>query len=168
MHLECDDRRFSVPDITEEPLTKTLTTREISELIDRVENDLEFQRQFGFWVLHHCASDIYDAFSVWKGKKYHELVYSSLPEWSKFLVDLLNNTSEPFFTHKDLQRLYQRDTGNNSQIMAGRSKISDFLKNYKVGDLPVGYATTKDGLWGVCPRVVNTDLVSGIEDYEID
>lgn len=146
MHLESDDRRFSVPDTTEIELTKSMTKAEIKELNERIEEDLEFQRQFGFWIYHHGKNKKYDANYIWKGKKYDRLVYSSLSEWAKFLVDKLQQADyEEEFSYSDLKKQYKMAQADSTATLAGRTKIEDLLKNFKIEGRPVGevYRTSK-------------------------
>ena len=149
MHIECDDRRFSVMDLTDKDLTESMSLAEISEFQDLLENDIEYQRQVGNWVFHYCDLKGFDAWTVWKGQRYEELVFQSLPEWGKFLVDLLKDNPGKRFTHKDLAKRYRKETGDFRSSMAGRPKIEDLLTNLRIEGEEVGYTIKdKDG-WAV-------------------
>ena len=154
MHIESDDRRFSVVDITEKPLRDLMSALEIRELTDAIENDLELQKQFGRWILHKCRSDEYDAYYVWKGPKYHELVYQSLTEWQRYIIELLQDNPQETYSHRDLTRGFSREAGYTNLKMASRAKIADFLKNYREHDELVGMVTKGEtGAWAITGSV---------------
>lgn len=139
MHIESDDRRFSVPDTTEIPLRKSFSAWEIQRLVRYIEEDLDFQRQFGYWIFTKGRSKKYDQFSIWKGPKYNRLVYSSLAEWERFIIELLQESGlGSKFTHRELKRLYTREAGHTNAQMAGKNKIEDLLKNYKIEGQAIG------------------------------
>jgi hypothetical protein len=141
MHIEADDRRFSVPDTTEVPLRKSFSSWEIQRLVRYIEEDLEFQRDFGYWIFLKGRSNKYDQFSIWKGPKYHRLVYTSLAEWERFIIELLQESEHGTkYTHRELKRLYMRESGTANAQMAGKNKIEDLLKNYKIEGQQVGEA----------------------------
>jgi len=166
MFLESNDRRFSVPDITERPLLEVMSMEEVDSLVLGMKEDEDLIRQFGNWVLHSCASENFDKVSIWKGERFFRLVYSSLYMWQKFLVDTVLEGKESFLSLEGLSKGYRKSARDSG---AGRSafprhieKIEDFLKNYRqkginvLGELVV----EEDGGVGVAvnPKFINEEV----------
>jgi len=94
MKLESDDRRFSIIELTTTPLLKVMSEEEVSEIgrlsdapID--EEPCENTVNFFHWLMRQDFSEHFDNNKPFKGKYYHEIVYKSLPQSQKTLVDLI-------------------------------------------------------------------------------
>ena len=95
--LEADDRRFSVPDITTEPLLNDgkklngpFTDGQIYTLIDKLETDLEFQRQFGWYVLSNWNHKEYDNIVPLRDTEtYDILVETTMADWQRSLLRIM-------------------------------------------------------------------------------
>ena len=144
IHIEADDRRFSVPDTTEVPLTEEMTQDQIRQLTYLIENEPQFAHNFGYYIFYRGHSHQYDPFSIWKGPKYERLVYTSLPNWGRFLVDLMRDS--PYgteFEHKQLRRKFSSEFGDYSPFV-GIVKINDLFRNLKLEGRAVAQTIPED------------------------
>lgn len=126
VRLSWDDRRFSVIDLTR---TKLEDAWDRSDIQDLVRIDDEVFSQFAHWIFYRTPKVMVDEFSVWKGSHFYRLCYSSLPEWSKALIDLILSRQYLSYTMSDLKRVYRaRNSGGSIPRI---QKIADFLENYR-------------------------------------
>jgi len=130
MMLEYDERRFSVPEITEVPLIKSWGQDKIDDLMSAME-DPEVQRQFGFWVLYKAKVEHSTPFSVWKGTRFNRIVYVSLAEWKKTIVDTVLSKEHTEISIKDLRKMYKsRVESTNVRFPSNIPRIVSFVENY--------------------------------------
>jgi len=130
MLLEWDERRFSVPEITEIPLLSIWDQDEIDEFVAAMKDPI-VQKQFGFWILHKAKKENATAFSLWKGDRFNTIVYFSLAEWKKTIVDVILSRQEESISVKELKKDYKnRVESTNSRFPAKMKRIESFLEDY--------------------------------------
>jgi hypothetical protein len=123
-----DDRRFSVMDISETKLDEVWTKEKIQELIDAVNcEDSDVMRDFGYWLLYRKPEG--NEFTVYKGKHFYKLCYSSLPEWSRTIIDDI--TTGMYDVMDDISIKISYKDRNPMGRFPHTHKVEDFLKNYK-------------------------------------
>jgi hypothetical protein len=131
LKLEWDDRRFSVPDIA----TKRLKDIWSQDKIDDFHNmftDIEFQRRVGFFIRRQVGASKVDVFAYLTGKRFWEIVYNSLPEWQRVIVDHAVDKTSLTLNLTELRLNYKR-THEGSKIMfpIRNQKVKDFMEDYR-------------------------------------
>ena len=128
MRIAWDDRRFSVADITTKKLDESWKKEDIDELIELInEEDSEIMKQFGYWLLYRIPEG--NEFSVFKGEHFYKLCYSSLPEWSKLMIDEITSGVYDELDDVTLKMAYK--DRNPLGRFPTVHKVEDFLRNYK-------------------------------------
>ena len=127
MRISWDDRRFSVLDITETKLNEVWSKYEIEALIEELEPTSKAMQEFGYWLLYRHAKD--NEFAVFKGKHFYKLCYSSLPEWSRVVIDEVLGAKSDMIDDAQLKMAYKES--NPMGKFPNPHKVEDFLKNYK-------------------------------------
>ncbi len=130
--IECDDRRFAVLDVTKKHLLEVFTEREITDFVadledpnstDVVEYAHYLTKQFGHLSIKNNIHDVY------RGRRFWELVYASLTEWQKIIVDDYTNTDIESKSVSDYYSTKMRNRGLKFPLNV--SKVEDFLVNYR-------------------------------------
>ncbi len=128
MKIEWDDRRFSVMDMTEVKLNEQWHKDEIADLIEAIEDtNHEVIRAFGYWLMYRIP--LGDEFTVYKGHHFYKLCYSSLPEWSRCIIDEV--TSGIYDTLDDITLKMKFKERAPQNRFPHTAKVEDFIKNYK-------------------------------------
>lgn len=132
MRLKWDDRRFSVPDLTVRRLEDIWPKERIDKLYANL-TDLDFQRQVGFYVKKAGASyPNASAFSVLKGERFWRIVYNSLSEWERVILDVAIARQHDSIELSDIKTIYRRRVDGAGKMFPLRiQKIRDFLEEYK-------------------------------------
>jgi hypothetical protein len=160
MYIEFDDRRFSVPELTQLRLEETLTTEEIDALMEEFEDaESEIVGSFGHWLLNRKERSPYGNSEALKSDKFYRLVYVSLAQWQKWLVDEIAKAKD--LGEKELNLTMARKTAErkNTFRIPQYSKVKDFLINYRPQE--------GDQL-GLLKKVDNQEIVyfEGVESEE--
>ena len=132
MKLEWDDRRFSAVDLTDKKLDDVWTSNKIKMFMDIV-NDPSSEEMvgFGYWLLYREPKIMKNAFTVWKGNHFYKLCYTSMPEWAKMIIDeITSGNPKPYYDEAELKMMLKERT-NGMNRFPQRTKVEDFLKNYK-------------------------------------
>jgi hypothetical protein len=127
MRISWDDRRFSVADISETKLNEVWTKEQINALIEELEPTSKTMQEFGYWLLYRNTRD--NEFGVYKGKHFYKLCYSSLPEWSRVVIDEVLSAKSDTIDDAQLKMAYKESNPNGR--FPSPHKVEDFLKNYK-------------------------------------
>jgi hypothetical protein len=130
MLLYWDDRRFSVPDITEKRLEDFWTQEQIDQFVAAMD-DIEFQRQVGFWIKFHGRAEKLHNFHVIRGARYWKIVHNSLPEWQKVIVEAITAGTYETISVRELKDLYRR-RADVSRFPFKAQRIKDFLGSYRL------------------------------------
>lgn len=132
MKIEWDDRRFSVVDLTSVKLEEAWSADKIKYFLDAM-NDPESEeiRGFGYWLLYRKPTVMKTAFSVWKSHHFYRLCYTSMPEWAKMIIDeITTGNPKAYYDEAELKMMLKERT-NGMNRFPQRTKVEDFLKNYK-------------------------------------
>lgn len=132
MKIEWDDRRFSVVDITDKKLEDVWPENKIREFIEIV-NDPQSEEMigFGYWLLYRKPVVMKSPFTVWKGEHFYKLCYTSMPEWAKMIIDeIVSGNPKAYYEETEL-KLMLKERSNGMSRFPQRTKVEDFLKNYK-------------------------------------
>jgi hypothetical protein len=130
MYLVWDDRRFSVPDLTPIRLLDVWSQDKVDEFVELFENDLEFQREVGFWLKQHGKSEDIGKFQWLAGDRFWKIVHHSLPEWQKVIVDAILSREKEEYTVADLKQTYKRRV-DAQKFPFKIQRIADFLDSYR-------------------------------------
>ena len=135
-----EERRFSIPEITEENLANVWSSEKIEELITILKDEeSEELAQFGNWLIEHGAIKNKNEFYCFKGEYYFEILRTSMKEWQKFLVDKLTSKESREYFVKDLSKEFKKHIKDNSDEFsanrayfprADNSSLNVFLKGY--------------------------------------
>ena len=130
LHLESDDRRFSVIKVTDEPLLEIMEDGEVNELISKLTTmDGEMISQIGKYILHRGAKLDYGRIKAYKTERFYELVENSLTGWQKYLFKQINEKN----IDMKLSRVRSKYNQNHSKypMPEADTPILDFLRNYR-------------------------------------
>ena len=146
MHVEWDDRRFSIPDLSGIDLQKIMDEDEINELSQLIKEDnQELAVEWGNYILHR--EPMFAKFKALKGDTFWKLVYVSLKNWQKYLVDKIifgDDYEDNLMEIDTIRSSYKREERGT---FPNRDKVADFLKNYRHngGKSPLGEVVLEDG-----------------------
>ena len=150
MHIESDDRRFSVPQLTNRLLTDTMDIEDIKALSKLIETDEELAYDFGYYIYLHGKDEEMDEFSVLRGTKFFDLAYHSLFEWQKFIVDKILSKDFSEITLKSISRKFVKEKGKFARFPANYKKVEDFLTSYYHGGTQrLAKMSKVDGAWTI-------------------
>ena len=132
MKIEWDDRRFSVVDITDKKLEDVWSNEKIEMFLNIIQDPTcEDMIGFGYWLLYRKPKVMTSAFSVYKGNHFYKLCYTSFPEWSKMIIDLVTQgNSRGYYEEPELKMMF-KDRTNGIHRFPHMTKVEDFIKNYK-------------------------------------
>lgn len=138
--IEWDDRRFSVMDINKTKIDAVWAKDKIALLFEIISNPEAVEiRNFGYWLMYRQPVVMKDAFSYYQGEHFHKLCYTSYPEWAKMIIDEIVERPRAYFEESDLRMLISEKT-NKQHRLPSKSKIEDFLKNYRhQGEFSLGH-----------------------------
>lgn len=99
-YIAYDARKFAPLDLTNDRLEVGMTTSEISELTDKVEDenspdyDLDFVADIAIWVKNNCYRKKWEN-CEYKGKAFWRIAAATAPVWQRSAIDLLYSKSKP-------------------------------------------------------------------------
>jgi hypothetical protein len=127
--LVYDDRRFSYPDLTEKRLRDVWSQDKIDKF-RALFDDIEFLREVGFWLKQHCYVEEYGAFYHLAGERFWKIVYNSLSEWQKVIVEAVLSREKSEYAISDLRAIYKKRV-DAQRFPFKTQKIADFLEDYR-------------------------------------
>jgi hypothetical protein len=131
MHLESDDRRFSVLDLGTTNLNKLWAEKRISEFSEAIKDETsDLVVQFGNYLLEYDPFGEYNKTMPYRGDKYFRLVYQTLSDWQKFLVELVQSKEKDSYDFVELSGRYNRQKTGNFGMPKSYRKLNDFITNY--------------------------------------
>ena len=125
------ERKFTTPTITDKPLLGIWDAEKTTAFVDRFEEDLKFRAQVG-WFFFRYDTDISPHHHGFKGEKFWELLFNSLPNISPFkafLVEYFKNLKlgSPV-TEAQVIREYNSSIGKSGNNRSGT--FSQGLRNW--------------------------------------
>ena len=167
MHFGPEERRFSIPEISENKLDKIWSVEKINALVKELRNpDSDMVAQFGHWVLGNGEIKGKDEFYCYKGAYFFEVLRISMYDWQKFIVDEVTSKKKKVYWVKAIAKLHADAIKEVSPDFKGRvmfpradsSKLVTFLKNYlhegndRIGTLAKTYNSEKGREeWAIIP-----------------
>ncbi len=132
MRVEHDDRRFSVIDLTKDILRVKWGQAKIDSFIELMATS-EFQQQLGYYVLYFPKEKLFQTFDDWRGPHFYRLVYVSLAEWKRTIVDTMISRAANEYDLRDVRATYKvRVDGNGaSKFPTKTQRIREFLEEYR-------------------------------------
>ena len=128
---EPQERRFSVPEVTEQPLTNIYSEEEIEAFCKRIDDPDSVEiAEFGNFLINRVPTHV--AQKPLKGKYFFELCRLSMPEWKTFIIDQIiteGKEGEPIL-NKTLDKLFKRVHGEKAVFPSRRATIQAFLGDY--------------------------------------
>lgn len=127
--FEPDDRKFYCPDLTDSPLGTVLTEEQISGMKDKLENDLEYQAQVGFYFRNY-KTDINPFTTAIKTKTFwrlHDEGVTGFREW--LLAEFRNVPYETVMYPKQLAKDYKKF---DKRGQGGSGRSNGFHPNIRV------------------------------------
>lgn len=129
MLLVWDDRRFSVPDITDIKLLDVWEQSKVDAFVELFD-DLEFLRSVGFWIKQHGRSEEFGTFHFLRGERFWKIVFNSLTEWQKIIVEAVTTGGKAEYSVAELKQTYKRRV-DASRFPFKIQKIGDFVEDYR-------------------------------------
>jgi len=124
--LYSDDRRFSVPEITDVPLNEVFSEDEIEAFVRGFE-DPEYIGAIGNYILN--LEGEFNPNRPYKGEKFYQLMVLSLSEWERFLVEEVTSMKSDKYLLSDLKYDFEEKTGMTR--FPGARRIESFLTQFK-------------------------------------
>lgn len=130
MYVEWDDRRFSVVEMTDTDLRKTMTEQEIQDFCTKKVLDESFLAAVGNFILSKQYNPSFTTHSPLKTKRFYEMAFNSLAIWQKFLVEKWESGSTQV-SLDSVKKDFENKNGKEVVFPANSVKIRDFFKNYR-------------------------------------
>jgi hypothetical protein len=127
-HIDSDDRRFSVLDITEKRLQERFSDNEIDTFVQALRNNPAIIDGIGQYIVANY-DDSFENHIPYKGVKFYELRYWSLPQWKRFIVDLVQSERESYYPIDSVRMEY--DEVHNARIWPTNNTIQKFLDEWR-------------------------------------
>ncbi len=129
VYLANEDRRFSIPDITDSKLEKIWTIKQINTNRKLLE-DPEHMAAFCGWLEEQHPVTDEDRFAVIKGKMYEKIVQASLTDWFRYILEYFDEAEMDFeMDFKDLRAKTNSYIKSQKREMVARLKNVDQLKH---------------------------------------
>lgn len=128
---EPQERRLSVPEVTEKPFLDLYTEDEINDFCQRIKepDSLEIA-EFGNFLLERQPKN--SAQRPLKGKYFFELSRMSMPEWKSFIIDYFINEGEigVGILASSLKKQFIKLHGEESPFVTKKGSYESFLGDY--------------------------------------
>lgn len=122
--LEQDDRRFSVPIITDKPLKDLWGEEGTEKFLSNLE-DPEYMKQFGYWVKLKCAQSGQDKNSCLKTSLFYDICYENLPEYAKIIIEKLTEDDRKSVSYVSLNTKFKE-----LNYLPKKQTVKRFLNTY--------------------------------------
>lgn len=129
--VEAQERRFSVPAITDVPLNKIFSEHEIGEFLkDILDPDSDEIAEFGHFLLNRVPK--YSSQTPLKGDYFMELCRLNLSEWKLFLIDYVieNGEEGKLLFFKDIRKAFNK-INKDAVFPTKQASYETFLDDYK-------------------------------------
>jgi hypothetical protein len=128
---EPQDRRFSVPEVTERPFLDIYDEDEIEAFTTRIkEPDSVEIAEFGNWLLERIPK--HTAIRPLKGRYFFELCRMSMPEWKSFIIEyfITEGVKGVAVPNSVLKKQYFRIHGEDAPFVTRKASVETFLGDY--------------------------------------
>lgn len=127
-HLDSDDRRFSVIDITEHKLLDRFEDSEVDSFVRSLRENPKVIHSIGRYIMDNCDPEFQNHIP-YKGAKFYELRYWSLPQWKRYLVDLITERKEEYYPMEWVKAEYEERT--NIRGFGSNNSVQKFLDEWR-------------------------------------
>lgn len=143
-HIEPNDRKFSVMDMTSETMDARLGRADRIFCWDYVIKDKNFAQAFYNYLEENRTKD-FKATEPYHGPTYKDLIFSTLRDWQVTIVDRITSKEKYYYFIKDIK--------NDIEIKSlGKKKIVDFLDNFRPdNDEKLGSVVIYEGITAIKP-----------------
>ena len=149
-HIDSDDRRFSVLDITSRRLQERFSDNEIDNFIQGLRSNPKIISGIGQYIVANY-DDSFENHVPYKGAKFYELRYWSLPQWRRFIVDIIESRTQPYYTIDHLKMEY--DETHKARVWPSNKTIQQFLDEWRDFDGDkIGNIEKIEGDWCLLPE----------------
>lgn len=128
---EPQERRFSVPEVTEAPLLTVVSEQEVEEFCERIKKpDSVELAAFGNYLLQRKPKNT--ARKPLKGRYFFDLCKLSMPEWKTYIIDFIINEGEigtPIL-NSTMVKKFKKIHGEHAAFATKRGSIETFLGDY--------------------------------------
>jgi hypothetical protein len=133
MHFKWDERRFSVPELTNAQMIDVYTEAQLTEINDKFENDIELHRQFGNWLIYKGKSDKWNSKQPYRDTpRFWEIVHATLSLWEQFIVEKIIKREAGEYELKELKKEFKLLHGDNaSKIPIDIRKFRKLMANFR-------------------------------------
>lgn len=150
-YIAVDSRRFSPMTVTDKPLLTSMTEEEIAEMVGKVREDsgdydVNFVANFGHWILQNGRNLKWGKEEEYKGPKFYELVQTSLSEWRRFTLKMIEETKKSdndyrFKLSEIEEKFYKKLGSKSAKKYPDYGRVINFLKHYRntKGELVADY-----------------------------
>lgn len=125
--IEPQERRFSIPRLTEISLLTKYREEEVAEFCERCKDPFSQEvAEFGEWLL--ARKPAHSGQTPYRGEYFYEICELTMTGWKAFLLDTLISapSSDHTFTFKELGKLFTKQTGSGGPAHLGGGKVSRF------------------------------------------
>ena len=127
--------------MTDEPLETSLSSEEINYFRTEMENpDSLLLSEIGSYILNVPMSDFKD--TPYRGKIFYELVYNSLRDWERFMVDKVTSREEESYMLSAIREEYSLHMKSNR--FGGNNLVENFFRIYVDKDGEIMATTKRD------------------------
>lgn len=153
--IEQDDRRFSVVELTEVPLLKIMTEKEVVALKEIFKDD-DFLAGFGKWLTSSYFGE-WGLEEPWLGEKFYRMAYLSLNKTKKFIIKKLKSKKQDRYYLEDLRLEFESSRASKRYAEElNYATVEGLLRTYKWrmpnGDFePFGELFEEDNEWYLIP-----------------
>jgi len=148
--IVADDRRFSVPEITNTPLLDRFSEKKVNKFHRELRGDPKVIESIGWWLIQNADLEDWDVHMPWKRERFYQMVKGSLAEWQKYVVDVVQSKKADKYSFIELREGYEDETG--SRKFPGAGKMDSFLQQYKEMDGQIiGDVIKESGSYYVIP-----------------
>lgn len=128
---EPQERRFSVPEVTDKPFLEVYTEDEINDFCQRIKEPDSIEiAEFGHFLLNRKPTN--SAQRPLKGKYFFELCRMSMPEWKSFIIDYFINEGEigVGILASTLKKQFTKIHGEETPFVTKKGSYESFLGDY--------------------------------------
>lgn len=143
--IECDDRRFFIPEMSNERLIDKFDSHKINELIKLFEDESQVSA-FGHYILGLPDDVDFNVENAFITKTFYKAVEASLKQTELFIKNyLINDAKEKYIPLKTLQDEYGMFSESKRSFITPKS-VASFLNNYwHDGEYLLGELVTYQG-----------------------
>lgn len=128
---EPQERRFSVPLVTSEPLLNVIEEEVLEGFVKDLENpESEILAEFGEWLL--LRKPKHSSRKPLKGEYFFDLCRLSMPEWKTFMIEYIINEGvigEPLKL-SNISKKFKKVHGDETSFVRRRGTVETFLGDY--------------------------------------